>query len=243
MSIELKEVPAKAGIDIQGLDVRSVEATLRKVAEFQAVVRSTLREGLDYGVIPGSSKPTLLKPGAEKILMVFGLTSKYQIIEAVRDYDKGFFAFTVQCTLEKNGTVVTEGLGHANTREKRYTSGKAQDPYTLANTVLKMAKKRALVDATLTVASLSEIFTQDLEDLEGDEVHSGQAAEQRSEQKQNGKKATEAQIRLLYARAKEKGLGQEALHRLIKQVCGVEHTHDLSSAQLDAVLEALSSIK
>jgi hypothetical protein len=39
------------------------------------------------------------------------------------------------------------------------------DPYTLANTVLKMAKKRAQVDATLTVASLSEIFTQDIEDL------------------------------------------------------------------------------
>ena len=39
-----------------------------------------------------------------------------------------------------------------------------EDPYTLANTVLKMAKKRAQVDGALTVASLSEIFTQDLED-------------------------------------------------------------------------------
>lgn len=34
-----------------------------------------------------------------------------------------------------------------------------------ANTILKMAKKRAQVDATLTVASLSEIFTQDIEDM------------------------------------------------------------------------------
>ena len=33
------------------------------------------------------------------------------------------------------------------------------------NTILKMAKKRAFVDAILQVASLSEIFTQDLEDL------------------------------------------------------------------------------
>ena len=41
------------------------------------------------------------------------------------------------------------------------------DPYTLVNTVLKMAKKRAQVDAALTVASLSEIFTQDLEDFKG----------------------------------------------------------------------------
>ena len=33
------------------------------------------------------------------------------------------------------------------------------------NTVLKMAKKRALVDATLTATAASDLFTQDLEDL------------------------------------------------------------------------------
>src|SRR5690606_10327768 len=32
-------------------------------------------------------------------------------------------------------------------------------------TCLKMAKKRAQIDATLTVASLSEVFTQDIEDM------------------------------------------------------------------------------
>lgn len=48
-----------------------------------------------------------------------------------------------------------------------YTEYKVEndDPYTLANTVLKMAKKRAQIDAVLTVASLSEVFTQDIEDL------------------------------------------------------------------------------
>ena len=35
----------------------------------------------------------------------------------------------------------------------------------LANTILKMAKKRALVDATLTATAASDIFTQDVEDL------------------------------------------------------------------------------
>ena len=33
------------------------------------------------------------------------------------------------------------------------------------NTVLKMAKKRALVDATLTATAASDIFTQDVEDF------------------------------------------------------------------------------
>lgn len=35
----------------------------------------------------------------------------------------------------------------------------------LANTVLKMAKKRAQIDLTLTVTAASDIFTQDVEDL------------------------------------------------------------------------------
>lgn len=59
------------------------------------------------------------------------------------------------------------------------------DPYTLVNTILKMAKKRALVDAVLSATRSSGLFTQDMEDtardvIEGesrviDEVGGGQA--------------------------------------------------------------------
>jgi len=37
------------------------------------------------------------------------------------------------------------------------------------NTVLKISKKRAYVDATITATAASDIFTQDLEDLSGDD--------------------------------------------------------------------------
>jgi hypothetical protein len=40
------------------------------------------------------------------------------------------------------------------------------EPPDLANTVLKMAKKRAMSDLTLTATAASDIFTQDLEDLD-----------------------------------------------------------------------------
>lgn len=188
---------------IDTVEVGQVQATMQKISQFQAVVQGALRKDHDYGVIPGTgTKPTLLKPGAEKILMLMGLTSEYEIAERVQDYVNGFFAFTVKCVLSKGDIRVTEGLGHANTKEARYarrwmTENKLpegldkknlqkrekqskygpgtyleylvenDDPYTLVNTVLKMAKKRAQVDAALTVASLSEIFTQDLEDLKG----------------------------------------------------------------------------
>lgn len=39
------------------------------------------------------------------------------------------------------------------------------DPADVANTVLKMAKKRAQIDMTLTATAASDIFTQDVEDI------------------------------------------------------------------------------
>jgi uncharacterized protein (DUF3820 family) len=148
---------------IESVDIGAVQSTLAKINQFQVVVQNTLKANHDYGVIPGTQKPTLLKPGAEKIQMLLGVTSEYEVIERVQDYEKGFFAFTVRCIVYKNGMKITEGVGHCNTKEKKYIN---QDPYTLANTCLKMAKKRAQIDATLTLASLSEIFTQDIEDMQ-----------------------------------------------------------------------------
>jgi hypothetical protein len=36
-------------------------------------MHDAMREGVDYGVIPGTGKPTLLKPGAEKLGVLFQL--------------------------------------------------------------------------------------------------------------------------------------------------------------------------
>jgi len=151
---------------IDNVNLQQVSSTMQKIGQFQAVVQRTLKQNHDFGIVPGTgSKPTLLKPGAEKILMLMGLSSEYEIIERIQDYDKGFFAYTVRCILTRNGHIITQGLGHCNSRERKYTSDK-QDVYMLGNTCLKMGKKRAQVDATLTVAALSEIFSQDLEDMD-----------------------------------------------------------------------------
>lgn len=44
------------------------------------------------------------------------------------------------------------------------------DVATLANTILKMAKKRALVDGAIALARCSDLFTQDVEDFDGQDV-------------------------------------------------------------------------
>lgn len=160
---------------IESINPNKMSTAIEKIVEFQKLVQNQLKQNHDYGIIPGTSKPTLLKPGAEKINMMLGLTSEFEVVDATRDWENGFFQYQVKCKLMRNGVVITEGLGACNTRENKY---KKQDPYTLDNTILKMAKKRALIDATLHVASLSDIFTQDLEDmdLEGESVQQQQEA-------------------------------------------------------------------
>lgn len=150
---------------VESINVNEAVQVMNKINQFQQVIKSQLRPKVDFGIIPGTDKPTLLKPGAEKILMLLGVTSTYELLERVQDYDQGFFAYTVKCELSKDGIIITEGLGHCNSRERKFMSQKV-DPYTIANTCLKMAKKRAQVDAVLTLASLSDVFTQDIEDME-----------------------------------------------------------------------------
>lgn len=180
---------------IESVEVSSLTSTLMKISQVQAAVQKSLKSGHDYDTIPGTGKPTLLKPGAEKILMMFGLTSEYEFLDKIEDYDKGIFAYTMKCILSRNGQKITEGVGSCNSKEDKYRwrwykeddipAGVDKDTlksktnkwgkveykleneeiYSQANTILKMAKKRAQVDATLTVASLSELFTQDIEDM------------------------------------------------------------------------------
>jgi ribosomal protein L7/L12 len=214
---------------IDRVDVSKVAETLGRINQFQAIVQSTLKKDQDYGVIAGTQKPTLLKPGAEKILMLMGMTSEYEITEKVEDYEKDIFAYTMKCMLYNNGQKITEGVGSCNSKEDKYrwrwineddlplgtdkmtlksktnNYGKVKyriendDICSQVNTILKMAKKRAQIDATLTVGSLSEIFTQDLEDL---------AQYQEKEQLDNLKPEEVGNIKVTFGKHKGKTLGE-----------------------------------
>lgn len=174
---------------------------IKAINEFQQVARQFLIEGADWGVIPGTSKPTLLKPGAEKIAKLLGLSDQYIIEDRQENWDTGFFRFLIKCQLiaVRNGVLISEGLGECNSKESKYayrwvserdlppgtdktnlvsqirhsrSGGKwtvyrfdNEDIYSQVNTLLKMAKKRALVDAALSAGRLSQVFTQDVEDM------------------------------------------------------------------------------
>jgi len=151
-------------IDSMTLDI--AKSTLEKINSFHTIIRNTLNDKTDYGIIPGTNKPTLLKPGAETICMLFGLTTTIEILSIVPvqlSKETDFVSYTIKCKLYKNDYAVSEGVGTCNSFEKKY---KSQDALNVANTIMKMAEKRALVDAVLHVASLSAVFTQDIEDMQ-----------------------------------------------------------------------------
>ena len=135
-----------------------------RTRELADLIKEFLVEGEDYGLVSGAPKPILLKSGAEKLCQAFGLAKKVEVIGQLEDWEGGFFHYIVKISLlNKAGDwLEAEGLGCCNTREARLAG---PDVYALANTILKMAEKRALVDAVLSATSTSALFTQDLEDF------------------------------------------------------------------------------
>ena len=182
----------------QLLEGDNLRGALTKVRQFQAIVKKMLIPNIDYGVIPGTGdKPTLLKPGAEKLSKMHGLADKYEILERVEDFEKPFFNYVIKCTMFHiaSGEVISEGFGSCNSMESKFryrwvNENKVppelnkedlptrsynnkflyridnDDICSQANTILKMGKKRAQVDATLSACRLSAVFTQDFDDIE-----------------------------------------------------------------------------
>jgi len=167
------------------------------------LVARALKSGRDYMRIPGTEKDTLLQPGAERMFAAFGCQAEFTVVEREVDHDRpvkyvkrswewhptergkkiwseepgesvGLYRYVVRCDLvhRATGVIVGTGIGSCSTMESKYIDR----PRDLENTVLKMAKKRAMVDAVLTTFGLHDQFTQDVEDLPEDVVASRDTA-------------------------------------------------------------------
>lgn len=92
----------------------------------RTVMRREMKEGQDYGKIPGcGDKPSLLQPGAQKLLMTFNLTEHVRK-EEVRDFPglHREYAFTI-CVSAPNGKE-WDGVGTCSTLEAKYRYRKAE---------------------------------------------------------------------------------------------------------------------
>jgi hypothetical protein len=136
---------------------------IERARAIHEIMKEAMKDGIDYGVITGCGpKPTLLKPGAEKLLMMFQVAPKVTVTDLSTPPDVYRYRVLVSL-ISQAGVYLGDGIGAASSLEKKWTR---PNPADIDNTVLKMAKKRALVDAVLTVLGASDIFTQDVEDME-----------------------------------------------------------------------------
>lgn len=199
---------------------------------------AVLTRDVDFGMIrkkdgsPMAKHPTLFKSGAEKVAVAYGLCQRYVMESKIENPEIGFFFYAIRCDLVKivDGCeyVITSAYGSGNTREGRTGS---QSPYDGANSALKMAQKRALVSAALSLGCLSDAFTQDLESS----IEDGNAY---MNDKDPTKPITAAQVKFFYAAAARHGLTKNEAKALLQEK-GYKSAKDIKTGDFDALLEAM----
>ncbi len=158
----------------------------------QQVMEAVMKKDTHYGVIPGCKQPSLYKAGSEVLLTTFRIAVIPEVHD-LSTADEIRYRVTAKGVHQLTNVVVGCGIGECSSSEdkykwrnavsseefnatpethrrikygKTYTANQVRThPADLANTVLKMAKKRAQIDLTLTATGASDIFTQDIEDL------------------------------------------------------------------------------
>ncbi len=108
------------------MPVADINAALARYQQVKDFIGAILVEGVDFGKVPGSDKPCLLKPGAEKMCSFFGFVPRFILSKEVEDWTgkdhdgEPFFYYRYICQLWRNGEIVAEGEGSCNSWEKKY---------------------------------------------------------------------------------------------------------------------------
>ncbi|WGK60550.1 hypothetical protein QAO71_10640 [Halopseudomonas sp. SMJS2] len=195
MANEIINMPQReaAGLVANEAHRFSVVEIRQRVNLVQEVMQNIMKRDTHYGTIPGTPKPTLYKPGAEVLCVTFRIAQEYKIEDLSSD-GHARYRVTCIGRHQTTGITLGEGVGECSSgeekykwrgaackaeleytpenmrRKKFYRNGNAVDqirtePADLANTILKMACKRAMIAMTLNVTAASDIFTQDIEDI------------------------------------------------------------------------------
>lgn len=162
MKNEVIEVKTEL-MSVSSSDVEMLGQHLNNIKSF---VKESLKEGInsDFAKIPGTPKKCLLKPGAEKLMRLFGLSSRVECVDKVVSPEENLVMFTYKATVFhiKSNTPIAECEGVCNNHEFKY---KNQNPMNILNTLMKMAQKRAIVGAVIIATGASDYFTQDEDEI------------------------------------------------------------------------------
>ncbi len=141
---------------------KNLEETTRKRELMDRFIRENLKQGVDFAKpFRSAGKETLLKPGSEKVCVLLNLMPVFKAEEATLSHlpenvRSSTITFLCELVNRSTGVKIAEGRGSASLTEPNIKGN--------LNSAIKMAEKRAQMDATLRVAALSDRFTQDMED-------------------------------------------------------------------------------
>lgn len=120
----LATVPPQPAQDISLHYEWSMEQVIARVAKVREVMQRVMKEGDHYGKVPGTDKPSLLKPGAELLCLVFRLDPQYESVEGYEGRPTGDAHLTVKsrCTLwhVPTGQRLGSGEGSCSSKESKY---------------------------------------------------------------------------------------------------------------------------
>jgi hypothetical protein len=119
---DVREVDAK-----DFLPIFTVQQAVDRKKMVNQFIAGVLVEGEDYGTIPGTNtKKVLLKPGAEKLCSIFGLSVTYTEDKIIEDWTgaehggEALFYYSYRCQLSRGGRFMGEAIGSCNSWESKY---------------------------------------------------------------------------------------------------------------------------
>lgn len=96
-------------------------SAVEKINRIRGFVQDYLREGVDYATLPGMEKPTLLLPGAEKLMEFLNVVPEIKDLRIIKDTDVHSDDVHVICVVElrgrEDGNSYGSGIGAASTLE------------------------------------------------------------------------------------------------------------------------------
>lgn len=137
------------------------EQYLARLDLMEAVV-SRMKDGIDFGTIPGTSKPTMYLPGAEMLRMAFNIPVRSETLEKTVDMDKdgGYVAARVRGYVQDaSGHVHYEVIRSCSSMEPRFNPWRGSTRrHELIDLVEERAQKRAFVHAVRHMTGASRYF-------------------------------------------------------------------------------------
>jgi hypothetical protein len=109
------------------MPLMTVAQAVERKGMINQFIGGVLRESEDYGTIPGAgTKKVLLKPGAEKLCSIFGLSVTYAEDKIIEDWNgdehggEPLFYYSYRCQLSRGERFMGEAIGSCNSWESKY---------------------------------------------------------------------------------------------------------------------------